>query len=155
MWVCGAARKVAGENTMTKLMPRLCQSTVRRLATVAVRLRPSTFTVTWSPSFEPHPVGDALLERHQGWSLIVRRPPLSGDQARAGRDFVAVGDAAVALQRPAGVGRWLEVFGRDALRRHDASAQHGHALERRARRARVNEGVEPVGLGGRDVDEVE
>ena len=55
MWVCGAARKVAGENTMTKLMPRLCQSTVRRLATVAVRLRPRTLTVTWSPSLSPTP----------------------------------------------------------------------------------------------------
>ena len=50
MWVCGAPRKVSGENTMTKLMPRLCQSSVRRLATVAVMLRPSTLTVTLSPT---------------------------------------------------------------------------------------------------------
>jgi hypothetical protein len=54
-----------------------------------------------------------------------------------------------------GVGRRLEVFGRDALRGHDPSAQHGHALERGTRCAGMNEGVEPVGLRGRDVDEVE
>src|SRR2546422_214168 len=43
IWVTGAPRKLLGENTITKLIPRLCQSRVRRLATRAVRLRPSTF----------------------------------------------------------------------------------------------------------------
>ena len=55
MWVCGAPRKVLGENTITKLMPRLCQSTVRRLAIRALMLRPSTLTITGSPTLRPSP----------------------------------------------------------------------------------------------------
>ena len=55
MSVWGASRKLAGENTITKLMPRLCQSSVRRLAMRAVRMRPSTLTVTLSPTLRPSP----------------------------------------------------------------------------------------------------
>ncbi|CKY65645.1 Uncharacterised protein [Mycobacterium tuberculosis] len=36
-------------------MPRLCQSTVRRLLIFAVMSRPSTFTVMSSPTFTPRP----------------------------------------------------------------------------------------------------
>src|SRR4029079_13054919 len=52
---CGAPAKAFGENTITKLIPRLSQSTRRMLAMVAVMLRPSTFTVTGSPSLRPSP----------------------------------------------------------------------------------------------------
>ena len=55
IWVAGAPRKVAGENTITKLIPRLCQSSVRRLAMRAVMRRPSTLTLTVSPSLRPSP----------------------------------------------------------------------------------------------------
>ena len=73
MWVAGAPRNVAGENTMTKLMPRFCQSSVRRLAIRAVMLRPSTLTVTGSPTFRPSPSRDLLLERDQRWPGLIRR----------------------------------------------------------------------------------
>jgi hypothetical protein len=51
----GAPAKVFGVKTSTKLMPMLCQSTARMLAMVAVMLRPSTLTVTLSPSLSPSP----------------------------------------------------------------------------------------------------
>ncbi|MNT86820.1 hypothetical protein D3C72_2271570 [compost metagenome] len=50
---CGAPRKVFGENTMTKLIDSDSHSTLRRLAILAVMLRPSTLTVTVSPILRP------------------------------------------------------------------------------------------------------
>ncbi|MCY1304436.1 hypothetical protein D9M70_541910 [compost metagenome] len=50
---CGAPAKVFGENTMTKLIESDSHSTLRKLAILAVMLRPSTLTVTVSPIFRP------------------------------------------------------------------------------------------------------
>ena len=55
IWVCGAPLKALGENTSTKLMPRLCQSTVRRLPMVAVISRPSTLMTIGSPILSRSP----------------------------------------------------------------------------------------------------
>ena len=104
MSVWGAPRKLLSENTMTKLMPRLCQS-MRRLATCSLMLRPSTLMITGVADLEADPVGDPLLERDQRRPLIVRLPPFARDQARARRRLLGIGDAAVALQRPGDVGR--------------------------------------------------
>ena len=55
IWLCGAPLKALGENTSTKLMPRPCQSMLRRLAILAGMSRPSTLTTISSPilSFSP------------------------------------------------------------------------------------------------------
>ena len=53
MKVCGAPRRLDGANTMAKLMPRLCQSSVRTLATRASMLRPDMFTTMLSPTLSP------------------------------------------------------------------------------------------------------
>src|SRR5262249_26150405 len=103
---------------------------------------------------EAEPIRDALLERDQRRTLVVRLPPPSFNRARARRDLVSIGYAAIALKCPGGVGGRLQVLGRDAVRRQDASAQHRHALERGARDPRVDESVERFGVGGRDVDEI-
>lgn len=50
---CGAAAKVLGENTMTKLMPMVSHFTVRKLAIFAVTFRPRMLTVIVSPSLRP------------------------------------------------------------------------------------------------------
>src|SRR5262249_57762717 len=105
--------KVLGENTMTKLMPRLCQSTARRLAMVAVRLRPRTLTVILS-DLETEPVRDAVLERHQWRTSVGWLPPLPFNQTRPGRKRVRIGDAAIAAQGPGGIRRRFEVIGGEA-----------------------------------------
>ncbi len=69
IWVCGAPAKVLGENTSTKLMPRLCQSTVRRLAMVAVISRPSTLTTTSSPILSPRPLASFFSNDTSGGPL--------------------------------------------------------------------------------------
>ena len=53
--VCGAPANVLGEKTMTKLMPRLRQLILRRLAIRAVSVRPSTLTAISSPMERPSP----------------------------------------------------------------------------------------------------
>ena len=104
---------------------------------------------------EAEPVRNAVLERDQRRTLIVRLPPSSFDQARTRWKLVPKGDAAVAVEHPHGVCSGLQVFGGYAVRRHDATTQHRHALERGARGAGADEGVECFGVGGRDIDEVE
>ena len=54
--LCGAPASVLGENTITKLSDRLSHFTSRRLAMRAVTLRPSTFTVTLSPTLSRSPL---------------------------------------------------------------------------------------------------
>src|SRR6202035_5034006 len=49
------ALEALGENTSTKLMPRLCQSTVRMLPIEALISRPSTLTTISSPSLSRSP----------------------------------------------------------------------------------------------------
>ena len=115
-------------------MPRLSQSTARRLAIRAVMLRPSTLTVTVSPIFEIQIVRRPVLERYQRLAGIVGGPPLAGDDAGTVRDGGCVGDAAVAAQHPARSRRRFEILRRDPVRRDDAAAQHRHALDRRAGR---------------------
>ena len=66
-WVCGAPAKVLGENTMTKLMPSVCHSTLRRLAMRAVMLRPSTLTVMRVAELQPEAVGDPRSNETSGW----------------------------------------------------------------------------------------
>src|SRR6185369_15543847 len=66
---CGAPATAFGENTMTKLIPRLSQSTRRMLAMVAVMLRPSTFTVTGSPSLRPSPSAILFSKETSGGPL--------------------------------------------------------------------------------------
>ncbi len=50
---CGAASSVPGANTKVKFIDMVDQSMRRRLATVAVIGRPSTFRVTVSPIARP------------------------------------------------------------------------------------------------------
>jgi hypothetical protein len=69
---------------MTKLMPRLCQSSVR-IGDGCGEIAASTLTVTWSP-MEAETVGDALLERDLR-RPCNRAPTVSGNDARAGGDI--------------------------------------------------------------------
>src|SRR5258707_1151008 len=55
--------------------------------------------------------------------------PLSRDDVAAGRRRGGVGQAAVAAQRPGGVGRGLDLVGRDTVHSDDAGAQVGHLVE--------------------------
>ena len=63
---CGAPAKALGENTMTKLMPIDSHSTCRRLAMRAVMSRPSTLTVTVSPSFSPSSLASSAEKETSG-----------------------------------------------------------------------------------------
>src|SRR5207244_13435534 len=51
--VTGAPSSAPGENTTKKLVPRLCQSTLRRLATSASTATPCTSTVRCPPTSTP------------------------------------------------------------------------------------------------------
>ena len=104
---------------------------------------------------ELQPVGDLLLHRDQRRAVIVGAPPFALDDLRALGDFAGIGQAAVALQHPFGVGRGLELFRLDAAGSDDAPAQHRHVLDRRLRRGLLEERAEAVGLGGRNIDEIE
>ena len=68
-WLCGADFKVLGENTMTKLMPRVRQFTLRKLATCAVTSRPSTLTVTLSPILRPMSLATSSTKETSGGPL--------------------------------------------------------------------------------------
>ena len=96
---------------------------------------------------QAQPVGDAALERHQRRPVVVRLPPFAGDETRAFRHILRVGDAAVALQHPGGVLLGLQILGADAVGRNDAAAQHRHFLELGGRRLRAQESVEARGIG--------
>ncbi len=104
---------------------------------------------------EVEPVGDLLLERHQRRAVIIGIPPFALDHLRSLGDFAGIGQAAVALQHPFGVGRRLEVFRLDAAGGDDAAAQHRHVLDGRLRRGLLEECGEAVGFGGGDIDEIE
>ncbi len=54
---------------MTKLIAKLRQLTLRRLAMVAVTLRPSTLTVSESPSFKPSPAAISASSETKGGPL--------------------------------------------------------------------------------------
>ena len=51
----GAPRKALGEKIITEFSASVRHSTTRKLATIAVTSRPSTLTVTLSPSFRCKP----------------------------------------------------------------------------------------------------
>ena len=103
--VCGALSSVPGEKTKTKLMASVCHSMRRSEAIVASMSRPSTFTVMVSPSFDAEGLGQRLVERDELRPVIVGRPPFAGDDARALGRRRRIGDAAVAVDRPARLGR--------------------------------------------------
>ena len=104
---------------------------------------------------ELEPVGDLLLDRDQRRAVIVCAPPFAFDDLGALGDFAGIGQAAVALQHPFGIGRGIEIFGLDAARGDDAPAQHRHVLHRRLRLGPFEKVDEAVGLGRGNVDEVE
>src|SRR5580700_3627199 len=84
MWACGAPRSASGESTITKLIPSVCQSTARRLAIVAVMLRPSTLMTTGSPILRPSP--SAVLASNEtkgGPRQILGLDPAGADDAPA------------------------------------------------------------------------
>src|SRR5262245_7977354 len=60
---------------------------------------------------EAEPIRDPFLERDQRWTLVVGLPPLPFNQTRPRRNRVSIGDAAIALQRPGGVGGRRQVLG--------------------------------------------
>ena len=153
--VCGAPAKVLGENTMTKLMPSDRHSTWRRLAIVAVMLRPSTLTVIVSPTPRPRPSAIFCVERHQRLAAVVVRPPFALDDVRALRQVVGIGDAAVAVEHPGDLLGRLDLGDRHALQRHQAAAHHRHALDLALAAPALQERVEALGLGVRDVEEEE
>ena len=142
--------KALGENTSTKLMPRLCQSTVRMLPIVAVISRPSTLTMIWIAELEFQPVGNLLLYRDQRRTIIVRAPPFALDDLRTSGDFASIGQATIALQHPFGIGGGMEIFRLDASRGDDAPAQHRHVLDGRLRGGVLEEFAEATGLVGRE-----
>src|SRR5262245_28885847 len=65
---------------------------------------------------EAEPIRDPFLERDQRRTLVVGLPPLSFNQTRARRDRVSIGDAAIALQRPRGVGGRFFFQAEDGIR---------------------------------------
>ena len=70
-------------------------------------------------------LGQAGVERDQRRAAVVGRPPVAGDDPRAGRRGGGIGQAAVAAQRPARCRAW-RAPGRPARRaRDDAGAQAG------------------------------
>ena len=91
----------------------------------------------WLAELDPEAVGDPLLERDQRRAVIVGSPPFALDDLGAPRDFAGIGQAAVALQHPFGVGRGLEVFRLDAAGGDDAPA-HAEIGEHPARVLIVN-----------------
>ena len=104
---------------------------------------------------QSEPIGNLFLHRNQRGPVIVGTPPIALDHLRTPRDFAGIGQAAVALQHPFGVGRGFEVFRLDAAGGDDASAQHRHVFDGRLRRGFLEECAEAAGFGGGNIDEIE
>src|SRR5215212_9458896 len=77
---------------------------------------------------EAEPVGDLLLHRDQRWAVIIGAPPFAFDHLGASGDITGIGQSAVALQHPFGVGGGLEVFRLDPARCNNSPAQHRYVL---------------------------
>src|SRR4029079_14780623 len=86
---------------------------------------------------ETKAVSDPFFERNLRRSVVVRRPPLSLDQMRAGGDLIRISEAAVALQYPGRVVPRLDVLRRRAAGGTDAAAEHRHFFELCGRRLRT------------------
>ncbi len=109
--VCGAPANAPGENTRTKLMPRLCQSTARRLAMRARYVAAEHIDRDRIAGLELEVIGGPAFQRDQRRTGIVGRPPFAGDETGAGRKRRRVSDAAVAAQHPCRSLAGLEIFG--------------------------------------------
>ena len=116
--------------------------------------RPSTLTTIGSPSLSPSPSAIFFSIETSGGPSVIRAPPFAFDDLRALRDLAGIGQAAVALQHPFGIGGSVEVLRLDAARGDDAAAQHRHVLDGRLRRGLLEEFAEAVGVGGGNVDEI-
>ena len=141
-WVKGAPAKALGEKTMTKLMPKLRQFTLRRLATLAVSDAAEHIDRNPVADREAEALRDVGLHRDQRRPGIIFRPPFAGDHLRALRRLVGKSHAAVAFQRPSGLVGGLDLFRRGVLHPHDAAAQHRRDGDGPLRRLFMQEGAE-------------
>src|SRR5258705_285998 len=77
-------------------------------------------------------MGDGLVQRDQGWAVVIGGPPFAIGDDGAGRRRGGIGDAAVAIQRPFGVRRDLDVSRWAKASR--TSGDFGRGMFRMARR---------------------
>ena len=82
---CGAPAKVSGEKIMTKLMPIVSHLTRRKLAIVAVILRPSTLTVMRVADLQAEVAGLVVGERDERLAVVVPAPPFALGDLRCSR----------------------------------------------------------------------
>ncbi len=136
-------------------MPRLCQSTFRRLLILAVMSRPQHIHGDVISNLEVKSFGDLLLKRDQGRPGVIGAPPFSFDDLRAAGHVGCIRQTAVALQNPGSIDTGFELLSFHAVGCHDATAQHRHGSDVGVGRFFFQEAREVCGLCGRNVDEVE
>jgi hypothetical protein len=92
------------------------------------------------------------VERDQRRTVVIRRPPIAGNDTRPIRRLGGVGQPAVAAQRPFRLGRDRRLLDRRAVEPCDPPAQHRH-FGKAGARDRVDDVGEPGELIRLDVDD--
>ena len=104
---------------------------------------------------QAEPVGDPLVEGHQGLAAVIRRPPFAGGEVRSFRHLGRVGDAAVAFEHPGDLLVGLDLGDRRAAQGDEPAAHHRHAVDTGAGGPALQEFVEGPGFRVGDVEEEE
>ena len=117
---------------MTKLMARLSHFTSRRLEMRRRDVAAEHVDGDLVADLEVQLAGEVGFERNQRLALVVLRPPFAGDDARAPRHLVGIGEPAVAVEHPLRFRRRLDLLDRHVVEAHQPPAQHRRLLERRA-----------------------
>ena len=103
---------------------------------------------------QPQSLGEIDVERHERRSGVAFGPPFALGDGRSPRHGVGIGQAAVAGQHPARIGRGLDLLHRNPLERHDPSSQHRRVVELGGRFDRPHLVLEGFEVGGFDVEEI-
>ena len=122
---CGAPASVFGENTMTKLMASNSQSILRKLAMLGFDIAAEHVDGDGVADLQARALGDLGVEgdeRRAGVAGSATSSPAAMVEPRG--SVVGIGQAAVAGEHPAAIGRGLDLLHRHAVDRHDAAAQH-------------------------------
>ena len=104
---------------------------------------------------EAHAFGKPGVKRQQWRTLVVFGPPLALDELVVGAGRIAIGEAAVAVERPLHFLFHVRILDGHALDLRDAPAQHRDEREIGCAGLDLHELPEILGLGGLDADEEE
>ena len=104
---------------------------------------------------EPHAFGQVRVERQERRALVVVGPPRALDELVMGAGRIAIGEAAVAVERPLHFLLHFCLFNRHTLDLGDAATEHRHEGQIGGAGLDLDELAELLGLGGLDANEEE